>query len=314
MAIGFFQIVFAVGMLVWLWQIFDGEQALVLLADAKPVWLVAALLILSFQTVLSALRWRITAKHLGIKLSLKTALSEYYLAQLVNQALPGGIIGDASRAVRSRNEAGLLAASQAVIFERLSGQAGLVIVTLTALAVAPWIPGGLDWPSWILLTIAGIIVALSFLFLSLSVIARKSSGAVSRGLKSFGSAAKNVFSAPSSVWAHVSLSLGTALCNVAGFTFAAWAVGSSLSFLTAMVLVPIILLAMLLPLTVGGWGLREGAAVALFPIAGLIAVEGLAASVLFGLVCLVAALPGALFTRSTRSRDAANRESLRKPK
>lgn len=304
------QIVFAIGMLFFLWQIVGGEQALLLLMGSDPVWLIASFLALTFQTVLSALRWKITAKDLGINLSVKTALSEYYLAQLVNQALPGGIIGDAGRAIRSRNEAGLLSSGKAVVFERLLGQVGLFIVMLTAFGVALVIPGGVDWPGWILLAIAGLTVASLFLVLSLSVITRRFKGALARGIKSLGLSAKKVFSAPSSIRAQVFLSLGTALCNVAGFTFAAWAVGSNLSFSFALVLVPMILLAMLLPITVSGWGLREGVAVALFPIIGLGAVEGLAASVAFGLIFLVVSLPGLLFTRSSKSKNLVNDKVL----
>lgn len=310
-AIRFIQIAFAIGILVWLWQVVGGEQALLLLAGADPIWIMASLLVLTLQTGLSALRWKITAKDLGINLSLKTAISEYYLAQLVNQALPGGIIGDAGRALRSRNAAGLLSSSQAVVFERLFGQVGLFIVLVTAFGVTLLIPG-FDWPYWILLTIVGLAVSFVFFVLSISVITRRSSSALARGLKSFGLAARKVLLTPSSVWSHIVLSLSTAICNVAGFAFAAWAVGSSVSFSSALVLVPIILLAMLLPITISGWGLREAVAVALFPIVGLLAVEGLAASVAFGLICLVVALPGLLFTASPKSKDFGGNEALKK--
>lgn len=306
----FIQIVIAIGILVLLWQVVGGEQALILLAQADPIWIIASLFVLTLQTVLSAVRWKITAKELGITLNLKTALSEYYLAQLVNQALPGGIIGDAGRAIRSRNEAGLLSSGKAVVFERLLGQVGLFVVMFVAFGTTLVIPGWLEWPSWILLAIAGLTVVLLFLVLSLSVITRRSKGALARGIKSWGLSAKKVFSTPSSIWAQVFLSLGTAVCNVAGFTFAAWAVGSSLSFSLALVLVPMILLAMLLPITVSGWGLREGVAVALFPIVGLAAVEGLAASVAFGLIFLVVSLPGLLFTKSSKSKNLGNDEVL----
>ncbi len=310
--IRFIQIAFAIGILVWLWEVVGGEQAFVLLAEADPLWLIASFLVLTLQTALSALRWKLTARDLGIKFSIKTALSEYYLAQLVNQAVPGGIIGDAGRALRSRNAAGLLSSSQAVVFERISGQVGLFVVMATAFGMTLVIPGGLDWPNWILLTIAAATVAGLFLVLSISVITRRSTGALSRGLKSFGAAAKKVFATPSGVFTQVLLSLGTAICNVTGFTFAAWAVGSSLSFSLSLVLVPMILLAMLLPLTVSGWGLREGVAVALFPIVGLVAVEGLAASVAFGLVFLLVSLPGLLFTGSSKSKYLGSGEALEK--
>ena len=51
---------------------------------------------------------------------------------------------------------------------------------------------------------------------------------------------------------------------------------------------------MLVPVTVSGWGLREGVAVALFPVAGASGSAGLAASIAFGLVFLAAVLPGIL--------------------
>ena len=310
--IRFIQIAFAIGILVWLWQVVGGEQAVLLLAEAEPIWLIASFLVLTIQTALSALRWKITARDLGIKFSTKTALSEYYLAQLVNQAVPGGIIGDAGRAFRSRNAAGLLSSSQAVVFERVSGQVGLFVVMASAFGLTLVIPGGIDWPQWILLTIAGAAVAGLFLVLSLSLVTRISTGAPGRGLRSFEAAWKKVFATPSSVSTQVLLSLGTAICNVAGFTFAAWAVGSSLSFSLSLVLVPIILLAMLIPLTVSGWGLREGVAVALFPIAGLAAVEGLAASVAFGLIFLLVSLPGLLFAGSSRSKYLSSDEAMAK--
>jgi len=60
------------------------------------------------------------------------------------------------------------------------------------------------------------------------------------------------------------------------------------------VLVPLTLVAMLLPISVGGWGLREGAAAVLWPIAGFSAEAGVAASIAFGLAALAAALPGLL--------------------
>lgn len=306
------QIAFAIVILFWLWEVVGGEQAVALLTKAEPLWLIAAFLILTIQTALSALRWKITAKHLGINLALKTALSEYYLAQLVNQAIPGGIIGDAGRALRSRNDAGLLSSSQAVVFERVSGQVGLFLVMAAALGMTLAVPGGVDWPYWILITIAGVAVAVLLLALSLSVIARGSTGALARGLKSFAVAAKKIFATPSNIWAQVLLSLGTAICNVAGFTFAAWAVGSTLSFSLALVLVPMILLAMLLPITVSGWGLREGVAVALFPIVGLEAAEGLAASVAFGLIFLLVSLPGLLFTALPKSKNLGRDEALEK--
>ena len=83
------------------------------------------------------------------------------------------------------------------------------------------------------------------------------------------------------------------LAALAAFAFSALAVGLSLPFGAVVALVPLILLTMLIPITISGWGLREAAAAALLPLAGAAVSESLAASVLFGLLGLAAVLPGA---------------------
>lgn len=294
------QVLFAVALLVLLWRFVEGEQALSLLGAADPIWLVAAFLAITLQTILSAIRWRLTAGALGLSLSRGRALREYYLAQIVNQALPGGILGDAGRAVRSRAPAGLLVSGQAVILERAAGQLALFSVMLMALSVTLLFPVGVDWPGWLLLGVVFLVISFAALVIVLWFIARRSSGKTGRFLMSLQSSSRLAFLPTEVLWRQVSLSVLTAVCNVAGFTFAAWAIGFQLSLLIALALVPMVLLAMLLPLTVSGWGLREGAAVLLFPLVGATATEGLVSSVAFGLVCLVAALPGLVFTRGAK--------------
>jgi uncharacterized membrane protein YbhN (UPF0104 family) len=108
----------------------------------------AGLLALSVQTVLSALRWQLTARQLGIALGTVQAIREYYLSQVVNQSLPGGMIGDAGRAVRSRGQAGLVAAGRPWCSNGLAGQIAMFVLAVAFLATLA-VPGGLDWPRWL---------------------------------------------------------------------------------------------------------------------------------------------------------------------
>ena len=73
-----------------------------ILAETQLRWIALALLISIAQVLLSAWRWRYTALRLETALGLRTAIGEYYLAMLVNQLLPGGVLGDAQRAWRQR--------------------------------------------------------------------------------------------------------------------------------------------------------------------------------------------------------------------
>lgn len=292
------QIAVALGLLALLWQVADGAAAARLLAGANPWWLLAAVVVLTLQTGLSALRWRLTAAELGIPMARGTALSEYYLSQIVNQALPGGVIGDAGRALRSRQVAGLMAAGQAVVFERLAGQIAMFVVMSAGFLATLIVPGGVAWPLWALWMVGGMIFAGVAVPLALWLVARSSIGARLRGQ---GAALWRAVFAPRVLARQAALSLTAVLCNIAGFGFCIWAVGVSLPIPAIMALVPLILLSMVIPLTISGWGLREGAAAALFPLAGASASDGLAASIAFGLVFLATVLPGALlFAMGTR--------------
>jgi uncharacterized membrane protein YbhN (UPF0104 family) len=269
-----------------LWRAVDWGEAWALLSGARPVPLLVAAVLLSVQTLLSALRWRLTTGRLGITLPLGHAIREYYLSQVVNQSLPGGILGDAGRAIRAREQAGLLASSKAVLFERIAGQIGLFILLLIALLANALHPRGLTWPPAVAIAIW---VALACIAgLALFVYFTRTSG-----LAGFHHAIL-----ARTVWpAQAALSIGTALCNIAAFACAAAAVGAPLPAIVAAALIPMILFAMVLPLSISGWGLREGAAAALFPLAGLSASAGLAASIAFGLTFLGVTLPGLLMLR-----------------
>jgi len=290
------QIVVALGLLVLLWHVADGAEAARRLAGADPLWLAAAFIALTLQTVLSALRWRLTAARLGIEINKRTALREYYLSQIVNQALPGGVLGDAGRAVRARAQAGLMASGQAVVFERLAGQTAIFVVLAVAFLATLAVPGGLDWPRWLLVPVAALITGGTALVVVLWTTAHLVPGRVGRWLSMMGRPLVQALAAPEVRRWQIGLSLGTALSNIAAFCFCAWAIGSGFTVVAALALVPLILLTMLIPITISGWGLREGAAAALFPIAGATATEGLATSVAFGLIFLASVLPGFVLT------------------
>ena len=296
------QVAVTIGLLVAVWRFANGSDALELLAKAHPGWIVAAVAALSLQIVVSAFRWQLTARQLGISLPGKQALREYYLSQIVNQTLPGGVLGDAARAVRSKGQAGLLPSAQAVVLERLAGQIGLVVVLAGAFLVSLGIPGRVVWPGWLQAAIVVIVlVTLATPFLA-SGVGRLLPERAKRVTISFEKAAIRGLIHPKVRWAQLGLSVGTAALNISGFVFCAWALGIDFEVLTALVIVPLVLFTMLIPVTISGWGLREAAAVALFPLTGLTPAEGLAASIAFGVLLIVIALPGLFVLRSTASR------------
>ena len=100
--------------------------------------LLAAVAITLGTTVLSAWRWTIVARGLGVGIPLPSAIAAYYRSQFLNTALPGGVLGDVHRGVRHGQDVGDLGRGlRAVAWERTAGQAVQVTLTVCVLLVLP---------------------------------------------------------------------------------------------------------------------------------------------------------------------------------
>jgi 3,4-dihydroxy 2-butanone 4-phosphate synthase/GTP cyclohydrolase II len=93
--------------------------------------------------------------------------------------------------------------------------------------------------------------------------------------------------------AAVVLSVATYGGHLALFVVAARVAGAAAPVLTLLPLMVLALLAMGLPVNVGGWGPREGATALAFGAAGLGAAQGVSVAVVYGVLAFVAGLPGA---------------------
>ncbi len=253
-------------------------------------WLLLALAITPVQVLLSAWRWRFTVGRLGGRLPLGYAVREYYVTTLVNQLVPGGVVGDAGRALRYRQRMPSTAlAIHGVMIERLSGQLLLVLVGL--LLVVVWLPLPMPTrPALVLVPGALVAILLIWSLAQSPVVARWWSG-FSQHVRTalFSHAAWPVQFISSLLVISSYLAVFWCLAMGLGLPVAVDDVGLLLALCT------ILLMSMTIPLTVAGWGVREGTAAMLWPLAGMDAESGMALAVCYGLLVLVSALPGALF-------------------
>ncbi|MGW9627312.1 lysylphosphatidylglycerol synthase transmembrane domain-containing protein [Microbacterium sp. NPDC055521] len=279
----------ALVLLLLVWRIAGGADALDLVRGAHVGWLAAALMLLMALTVLGALRWRLTAAPLGIRLGIRQAIGEYYLAQLVNTTVPGGVLGDVGRAARSRHDAGAAAAAGAVVVERTIGQFAMLVVLTTGFVGTLVVRPSIDWPRPVLTALAVLLPLAWGTTLAVLLSLRAQRAGSGRAARAAQGLRRSLRAAP---WQQVMLGAATASCVLGAFGCCALAIGAPLSFAAVVSVVPLVLLAMLIPVSIAGWGVREGAAVALLPIAGISASQSLAVSIAFGLTSLLAALPG----------------------
>ncbi|MEV6304764.1 lysylphosphatidylglycerol synthase transmembrane domain-containing protein [Actinoplanes sp. NPDC051861] len=257
--------------------------------------LAAALLIGAATTVLSAWRWCLVARGLGMRLPLRDAIADYYQALFLNAALPGGVLGDVGRAVRhGRDEGDLGRGVRAVVLERTAGQLVLLLVGVAVLITvpSPVLTLAKQNEAGLAAVTVGVAVAGVLVFLLMRRMRRgrsRAAGAARTGLTEIRSGLLSRQAGPGVLLASAAVLAG----HLATFMIAARAAGSAASLLQLAPLLLLALLAMGLPINVGGWGPREGVMAWAFGAAGLSAAQGLTIAVAYGILAFVAAAPGA---------------------
>ena len=101
----------------------------------------------------------------------------------------------------------------------------------------------------------------------------------------------------------------THLLNVLVFWMLGQSLGLTMAFDQWFIVVPTVLLISMLPISIGGWGVREGAMVVALRGFGIPTEEALLPSILFGLCAVTATLPGAIFWISAR-KPSTGREKV----
>lgn len=248
----------------------------------------AAVTLTVLTTVCSAWRWQVVARALGVGISLPAAVSAYYQSLFLNSVLVGGVIGDVHRAVTHGRRAGdVVRGLRAVAWERLCGQVIQAAVTAIVLLTQPS-PVRPALP-YVLAGLAGIAGCAALVVRGAS----RGQSRLTRAARVVSSDLRQGLLTPG-VWPQVALaSVLVVAGHTATFVIAARVAGSTAPLGELLALLMVVQTAMVIPLTVGGWGLREGAAAWAFGAAGLGAATGVTVSTLYAVLMLGAVAPGA---------------------
>lgn len=247
-------------------------------------WLdvIVAMGLIGGTTVLSAARWRCIASGLGVPLGRRRALAAYYRSCFLNVVLPGGLVGDAHRAVCHGRAAGDVSRGvRAAAWDRFFGKAvqlglllaALVLVRTPLRTVAVLI---------VLATLVGCLLLWAVLRRILRVLATTLTNDA------------RLLVRPATLATVTVTSVASTLGHLAVYAVAVHAVGVHASWATLLPVGLVVMIGSSLPLSVGGWGMREGVTVWAFSMVGLAPAAGLTVSILCGALGMMGALPGAV--------------------
>lgn len=263
------------------------------LADASYPLLGLATGLFLAQLALNAERWRRLLALDQARLPWPRGFRYYVEAMFFNQALPGAIGGDVLRVYRARPYCtGLTQAVNSVLLDRLTGLFGLATLILIGLPLFlnrvgdTSAAGGVA----ILLGLAALGVATLLLLARLE---REGFGGKVRALiVDLARQADRLARRPAEALPILGLALCThGLLVVAAF-ISAHALGYDFTLIDCLIVVPTAIFLSMLPISLGGWGVREGAMAAGFAMIGFEQAAGVALSVTLGLQLLVVGLIG----------------------
>lgn len=275
------------------------------LGRIDAAWLLAAIGLFLVQYVTAALRWQLILVTLDHGLPARRLAEIFAIGLFFNQALPSTIGGDALRIWRTYSYG--LPLGRAVSGVLLDRALGFVALFLLAAIGLPWsFPLLGDHPvRWI---VPGVVLA-AFLALALllsldrllpTAWQRRRSF---RGLAGLARDGRQVLLHLRSLVPLTLLGLIASFCAISVVYALAQALGLTLSLLSCLMLVPILFTVTAVPVSLAGWGLREGAAIFLFALVGLPQTDALALSLAYGLLAATTSLPGGLVWLLTRERD-----------
>ncbi|MFV1989175.1 MAG: YbhN family protein [Acidimicrobiales bacterium] len=263
------------------------------------LWLLGSLGFMFIAFVLAAMRWKVTLETMGVHRSTSSLLRHTLAGQFVGNVLPTTIGGDALRVHRLGKEIDHVPHSFAsVVLERLSGWVVLPLITLIAFVINPGLLR-LDSTSRLAAVIAFIsLIALTgLLALSTSRVASKKFGAHSEGWRRLIGATQlgltELRHAPRMAIKVLLIGAAYQLAVLTSTLLAAKSLSIELSPTAVLAFIPIVLIAQVLPLSIAGFGLREGALVLFLRPVGVSAAQAVLLGFLLYTITLVVSLLGA---------------------
>ena len=285
------------GALIWfLFSNVDLGAVKARLADIAPAMVMLAAFVLVVQVIICARRWQAVLDAIRSPLPFLTALRIFLIGAFFSQTLPSSVGGDAVRMYKAYHAG--LSVSGAVNGVMLERAATVVALVLLVIATQPVFLTRADAQvgAWLIPTLA-LFAAATVAGLALLMVLDRLPGALRRwrlvrGLAHLAADTRRLFLAP----AHAFKALGWAVTGHVNLALAVYLLAASLdieaTWVDCMALVPPVLLVTAIPISIAGWGVREGAMVVAFGFIGVPAASALVLSVLLGLVIIAVSLPG----------------------
>jgi uncharacterized protein (TIRG00374 family) len=295
----FIRLTVTVVIFVLIFRSIDVQEVAETAANARPGLLVVALLLLFVSASMASMRWGLIMKNLGLERSWLFYWQSYFKGVFFNQGLPTSVGGDAVRVLDAAGRRySKLEVLYGVLLDRIAGVTALIAMNLVAYGLQPELLP--EWVRYVVLVLAVGLVAGFAAGFNLRHLAWLDRWPATANVKILSEKFHLAFNKHR--LALVALSLLIHVVATLGIAAVGRSVGLPYGVMIYFILVPPAILFTVIPISLAGWGVREGALVALFSFVGADTAPVLAMSILYGLLFIAVSLPGfVIFLRGRRS-------------
>jgi len=262
-----------------------------IIAQANIKLLLLAVIFQLLSTLLAGFRWGKVMSKLQFEKNSDFYIRSYFKGSFFNQGLPTSIGGDAVRVLDvASNGHRKRDAFIGVFIDRILGLAGLLILNLVANFFLPELLPHNLFLMINLIVLAGLVGFIGFIYIHKIKALKK--GRILNYILRVSSQLNQVLHNLRSISFHLIIGLMIHLFSIINIYLISQSVGLDYDLLTMAVIVPPVVLLTLIPISLAGWGIREGAMIGLFSLIGAATANVLSMSILYGIILIVASLPG----------------------
>jgi uncharacterized protein (TIRG00374 family) len=287
------KLLLSIAVLVYIVRGLDLQQLRSHLVSVDPLLFVLALTLIFFQTFVLNGRWALIMRALGVSLDWLAGWRILMISLWFNQVLPSSVGGDAVRMWLLRQRGVQWPeAVKGVAADRFTALIGLIVLMVAGL---PFLMSRVSNQAAILaiggLTLAGI--AGTAVLLTLDRLPRRliAHPAIASFVR-FGTLVRFLLLQSERRVLLFGSALLIHLLTAAACYALARGVGAQLSMVDAGILIPPVVLLTAVPISISGWGVREGAMVACLGLAGVPSEQALSVSLLLGAISVIIGLVG----------------------
>jgi len=285
------RVLITVAILILIFRNIEFSNVKDIILDANISLLLLAILFQLLSTLLAGYRWGRVMKKMDFGQRSDFYMRSYFKGSFFNQGLPTSIGGDAIRVLdvashghRKRD------AFIGVFIDRVLGLAGLLILNLIANFFLPGLlPDNLSLMINVIVA-SGLIGFISFIYIH--KIKALNIGRLFNYILRISERLNKILHDTRSISFHLVIGILIHLFSIINIYLVGQSVGLEYDLLTMAVIVPPVILLTLIPISLAGWGIREGAMIGLFGLIGAAQANILSMSIIYGIILIIASLPG----------------------